>query len=81
MKTLGYKETQPNNHSAKKANKNRDRKRTLSCDNANDDDSDKMANKNYNFKSETKKLFERDMRRSQRSKESVPQRKTLPLND
>ena len=41
MKTLGYKETQPNNHSAKKARKNPDRKRTLSCDNANDDEKDK----------------------------------------
>ena len=64
MKTLGYKETQPNNHSAKKAKNNRDRKRTLSCDNANDDDSERKANKNYDFKRETRKLFERDMRKS-----------------
>ena len=71
MKTLGYKESQPNNNSAKKASKNRDRKRTLSCDNANDDDSEIRANKNHNFKSETKKLYERDAKRSHGSRDNV----------
>ena len=65
MKTLGYRETMPNNQSTKRANKNRaDRKRTLSCDNANDDESDTRPYKRDSFKTETRKLFERDVRKS-----------------